>query len=40
MPVDMSRKGLELVKRMHVGGLVGNSWIGFDHVECLKDCIT
>jgi hypothetical protein len=32
MSVDLPGSGVELVKRMQVGGDMENSWIMFDHV--------
>jgi hypothetical protein len=37
MSVDLPGTGVELVKRMQVGGDMENSWIMFDHVKRLKD---
>jgi hypothetical protein len=40
MSVDLPRNGVELVKRMQVGGDMKNSWIMLDHVKRLKDWTT
>ena len=41
MSVDLPGSGMELVKRIQVGGGdIRNSWIMFDHVKCVKDSIT
>jgi hypothetical protein len=40
MFVDISSSGMELVKKMQVGGNMENSWIIFDHVKRLKDWTT
>lgn len=40
MSVDLQESGVDLVKRMHVGENMENSWIIFEHVKCLKDCTT
>ena len=40
MSVDLPGSGVELVKRMQVGGDMENSWIMFDHVKRLKDWTT
>jgi hypothetical protein len=37
MSVDLPGSGVDLVKRMQVGGDMENSWIMFDHVKRLKD---
>jgi hypothetical protein len=40
MPVDLPESGVDLVKRMQVGGDMENSWLMFDHVKRLKDWTT
>ncbi len=40
MSVDLPGSGVDLVKRMHEGGDMENSWIMFDHVKRLKDWTT
>ena len=40
MYVDLPASGVELVKKMQVGGDMENSWIIFDHVKRLKDWTT
>jgi hypothetical protein len=40
MSVDLPGSGVELVKRMQVGGDMETSWIMFDHVKRLKDWTT
>lgn len=37
MYVDLLGRGVELVKRMHIGGDMKNLWIMFGHVKHLKD---
>ena len=37
MSVDLVGSGVNLVKRMHYGGDMENSWIMFDHVKRLQD---
>ena len=37
MSVDLPGSGVDIVKRMHVGGDMENSWIMFYHVKRLKD---
>ena len=40
MSVDLPGSGVDLVKRMQVGGDMENSWIMFDHVKRLKGWTT
>ena len=40
MSVNLPGSGVDLVKRMQVGGDMENSWIMFDHVKRLKDWTT
>ena len=40
MSTDLPGSGVELVKKMQVGGDMKNSWIMFDHVKRLKDWTT
>ena len=40
MLVDLLGSGVDLVKRMHVGGDMENLWIMFDHVKLLKNWTT
>jgi hypothetical protein len=40
MSVDLPESGVDLVKRMEVGGYMNNSWIMFDYVKHLKDYTT
>ena len=37
MSVDLPGSGVNLVKRMQVGGDMEKLWIVFDHIKCLKD---
>lgn len=40
MLVDLPGSGVDLVKRMHVGGDMENLWIMFDRIKLLKDWTT
>ena len=40
MLINLPSSGVNLVKRMYVGGGMENSWITFEHVKRLKDWTT
>ena len=40
MSVDLEGSGVDLVKRMQVGGDLRDAWIMFDNVKQVKECTT